>query len=141
MTKSERLALAQGVFTDWRMERKSKAEPIPENLWGLAVSLLKHHTVAEVARALRLNATTLKKKAETTPPVTEMPVPRKRVPEQPTFLETRMAAITAVAGDAGGESQNGCLIQIRRADGAQMNIHRSRLTSTELRQLICGFCG
>ena len=52
-----------------------------------------------------------------------------------------MDAITTVAGEAGGESPQGSLIQIRRADGAQMTIHHAKLSSTELGQLISGFCG
>ena len=85
MPKPEKLALAQGVFADWRKERKTKTEPIPESLWGLAISLLKYHSVAEVARTLRINGTTLKKKAEANPPQPSMTTPCKRAPESRSF--------------------------------------------------------
>jgi hypothetical protein len=52
----------KGRFEAWRRTRK-KQGPIPEALWQDAIQLLQSHSQSQVAKALRVNATELKKKA------------------------------------------------------------------------------
>lgn len=52
---------AQLQFENWRCERK-RGERIPENLWGAAVELAKHHGVWPTARALHLDHNRLKRR-------------------------------------------------------------------------------
>ena len=58
------LANVKGRFEAWRRTRK-KQGPIPEALWQDAIQLLQSHSQSQVAKALRVNATELKKKALT----------------------------------------------------------------------------
>lgn len=56
------LESVQQQFIDWRAQRSSKREPIPDRLWEAAVRLCDVHTVGRVSCALRLSFTELKKR-------------------------------------------------------------------------------
>jgi len=56
------LDMVQDRFETWRRTRE-KQGPIPEQLWQDAVHLLQTHSQSQVAKALRVNATELKKRA------------------------------------------------------------------------------
>ena len=43
------------AFEIWRLERKSKSEPIPERLWSMTKELLPYYKKAHIQRALRLS--------------------------------------------------------------------------------------
>ena len=47
-------------FERWRQTRKSRREPIPEQLWQAAVQLAGRYSINKVSKALRLNYTDLK---------------------------------------------------------------------------------
>ena len=108
-------------------------------MWDLAISLVKHHGITEVSRALGLNATTLKKKAQASSSSKGSAVQSHA--QEPTFLELRMDSVPSEVGVTCEERPGGCLIQVRRADGAQMNIHHVRPSVGELSRLIFDFCG
>ena len=54
----------QGEFERWRRERANRREPIPEELWNQSAVLCKQRSISMVAKALRLNATKLRKRVE-----------------------------------------------------------------------------
>ena len=56
------LESVQQQFSDWRVQRSSKKEPIPDRLWQAAVGLCDVHTVGRVSCALRLSFTKLKER-------------------------------------------------------------------------------
>jgi hypothetical protein len=58
--KQSSLELVRYEFESWRRIRKSRREPIPEQLWGAAVALTKQYPINRVSKALRLNYTELK---------------------------------------------------------------------------------
>ncbi|MBW1959619.1 MAG: hypothetical protein JRI63_14035 [Deltaproteobacteria bacterium] len=47
-------------FKHWRQTRKSRREPVPQQLWQAAVQLAGRYSINEISRALRLNYTDLK---------------------------------------------------------------------------------
>jgi len=55
------LARVQPALAAWRLRRRHR-EAIPEDLWRLIVPLAQSHGVSPVARALRLNYTTLRQR-------------------------------------------------------------------------------
>ena len=48
-------------FEGWR-KRRSRLEPIPEELWEAAVRLTEEHSIVHVSKCLRLNYTKLKER-------------------------------------------------------------------------------
>jgi len=58
------LEMVKENFDTWRRTRE-KQGPIPEQLWQDAIHLLQTHSQNQVAKALRINATELKKRAMT----------------------------------------------------------------------------
>jgi|SRR5271157_280065 len=50
------------LFDEWRRDRRRR-DPIPQALWGAAVSLTGARSINEVVRYLHLNHTDLKKRA------------------------------------------------------------------------------
>jgi hypothetical protein len=57
----EDIAEARGRLEEWRGAHR-KREPLPEELWALAVSLAQQHNIHRVARALGLDYGTLKRR-------------------------------------------------------------------------------
>lgn len=65
-TLPQRVAQLRGRIERWRRER-ARRSPMPEPLWRAAVSLARRHGVYPVARALRVDFGTLKKRANALP--------------------------------------------------------------------------
>jgi hypothetical protein len=57
----EALARVQPALAAWRLRRRHR-EAIPESLWRMILPLARAHGVSPVARALRVNYTTLKER-------------------------------------------------------------------------------
>ncbi len=55
------LETVQHQFEQWRSERSSRREPIPEHLWQAAAELCRDHSISRVSRQLRLSYTELKR--------------------------------------------------------------------------------
>ena len=70
-TPHDDLARARQAFELWRAKRQSRSR-IPPELWDKAVSLLAHHPITHVARALRLDPAELRKRRHASSP---LPVP------------------------------------------------------------------
>ena len=56
------LEAVQSKFKIWRASRTSKRQHIPDELWKAAKDLTQTHSINQVAKALRLNYTDLKKR-------------------------------------------------------------------------------
>jgi hypothetical protein len=148
MAKSEGLVKAKKAFNDWRAMRASRREPIPESLWRLAASLLNNHTRNVVARALRLNATTLREKAKEmstglSVATAELAKEGKEGDGKLTFCHARLEPITeAKVEQKQKEASSGtCFIQIRRTDGTMMDLHHPGVGKEGLAHLVRSFCG
>lgn len=122
-----KLAEVQKMFTDWRLKRKGR-ETIPDHLWQTAMDLLSEFTLTKVAKALRLNGTELKMRATQAGICEPKEVKKKR---KATSSRSKGAASTFVEvliGDGknddrrDGKPDRGWRIQVRRKDGAQMEI-------------------
>jgi len=55
------LEAVQHQFEQWRRERGSRREPIPEHLWQAAAALCREHSISRVSRQLRLSYAELKR--------------------------------------------------------------------------------
>lgn len=51
-------------FNQWRAHRSSLAEPIPDSLWSMALSLYPEHKRSEICDALRLSGSQFKRRLE-----------------------------------------------------------------------------
>lgn len=60
-TKSP-LEVVQKKFETWRASRTSRRQKIPDELWNAAKDLTQNHSINQIAKALRLNYTDLKKR-------------------------------------------------------------------------------
>jgi hypothetical protein len=58
------LELIEGSFREWRAKRNSPVEPIPENLWAMALRLHPQHKRSEICKRLRLSGSQLKQRLE-----------------------------------------------------------------------------
>lgn len=62
--ESVTLELAEEAFCKWRIQRSSRAEPIPENLWAMALRLYPHYKRSKICRRLRLSGSQFKQRLE-----------------------------------------------------------------------------
>lgn len=58
------LELAAETFCQWRIERSSGKEPIPENLWGMALGLYPEYKRSKICERLRLSGSQFKRRLE-----------------------------------------------------------------------------
>lgn len=58
------LASVEEAFQEWRTERYSRAEPIPEALWSMALELYPQHKRSKICHLLRLNSAQFKRRLE-----------------------------------------------------------------------------
>lgn len=112
-------------FERWRNSRQRRG-PIPDELWKAAVELTKQHNVYKVARLLRLDYTTLKKKGMNSP--VAIAAPEKT--EVTSFIE--LPPIPQ-------HNCEPCRIELKRPDGTEMQIHLSNSPDTDLTGLIKAF--
>ncbi len=94
-------------FEDWRQNRSTPYERIPQPLWEQAASLSIVLPVSRVAKALRLSHNDLKKHRETY---------RARQPSDPTPPALHFVELA----DSG--AGQGYAIELQRPDGARMQI-------------------
>ena len=57
-------ALAESAFEKWRSSRASRAEPIPEGLWSMALALYPEYKRSHICAALRISGAQFKKRLE-----------------------------------------------------------------------------
>ena len=58
------LELAEETFCQWRIQRSSGKEPIPENLWGMALGLYPEYKRSKICDRLRLSGSQFKRRLE-----------------------------------------------------------------------------
>lgn len=54
----------KAAFQEWRLHRRSSAEPIPENLWAMATGLEPHYKRSTICQQLRLSGSQFKQRLE-----------------------------------------------------------------------------
>ena len=119
-----RLAEARQGLQRWRRRRNRPAR-IPEDLWAMAVDLAREHGVAPIARGLRLDYYSLKKRLEAgRPPATGTPAP---------------AFVEVLAG--GPAAPADCVVEVENASGTRMRIHLKCGRAPELSTLVRTFLG
>lgn len=111
-------------FQAWRVGRVGR-ERIPEELWAMALELLKHYPIGIVQRELCLNLNQLKQRAGQLD---------KHPLSKPQFLEIKAADIAEISGlphAANNRAQIGslstvteqvCRIVFERSDGSRLTI-------------------
>ena len=52
------------AFSDWRAQRSSRTDPIPEYLWAMALKLYPTHKHSKICHRLRLSASQFKPRLE-----------------------------------------------------------------------------
>jgi hypothetical protein len=97
------LESVQQQFSDWRAQRRSKKEPIPDRLWKAAERLCDVYTVGRVSSALRLSFTDLKRRLSGSQFDKEKSVP---------FLELEVGSLCS------GQWELECI----RADGGRLRM-------------------
>ncbi len=56
------MELAKESFSQWRSNRSSQSEPIPENLWGMALGLYPKYKRSHICEQLRLSGSQFKRR-------------------------------------------------------------------------------
>lgn len=59
-----KLASVEKAFQQWRADRSSRAEPIPEALWSMALGLYPQYKRSKICDVLRLSGTQFKRRLE-----------------------------------------------------------------------------
>ena len=119
-------ALARGRerFEDWRRTRKQRR--IPEHLWALAATLAGTHGVQRTARALRLNAQSLRQRSALA---------------RPTANEASGSGFVELPSITLGSSTS-WVVELTAASGARLRIEArgAQTLDVELlaRELLCG---
>lgn len=91
MKKEKQLAFERGIadtrnrFHEWRKKRKSRREPIPEDLLDLAAAQCREFPYTKVAKALKINPGTLKTRISR-----DIPSGIKKIPDELDFVEMKM---------------------------------------------------
>lgn len=62
------LESTEASFQEWRVQRSSRAELIPEYLWSMALGLYPQYKRAKICRQLRLSGGQFKRRLESTSP-------------------------------------------------------------------------
>lgn len=116
-----------GQIQDWRESRKVPG-PMPGELWDEAVVLARTFGVFRIARALTLDYTSLRKRAE-------------KVPEgglvNPTFVHLPVT----VAPEMAPSAAPGARIEISTPDGTRLHIHLEVGRGMEAAGIVAAFLG
>jgi len=148
-TELRNLAETQHAFTSWRLNKKGK-EPIPEELWEKAFTLLSRYSVSKLAGALRLNGTDLKRRALAAGVLVEegkpgkMNVAKEKVAQEPKkhrFVEMTLPAEKTNPKAAQETSVNGWCLRLTRGDGTRLEISPPEFNDSRMHALVQGFLG
>jgi len=113
------LAAAAAALAQWR-DRTPAGGRIPEALWSRAVDLARTHGVSQVAAALRLDYTRLKRRLAASAPSVAPPAPA------PAFVELTLGAEPSAAG---------CVLALCDGRGRSLRVEWSRPTASEVAAL------
>lgn len=105
------LSITEGQrrFAEWRAQKRTLREPIPEELWELAVALTKTHSQQKVAKALRLNTGELSRRRKS-----------NHQEDSPSSVShSRFVELNLSSPHSSGQCQR---IEIERYDGHRMTL-------------------
>ena len=114
-------------FEDWRQTRRPRS-PIPEALWGEAVTLARQYGVNRTAQALRLNYASLKQRLDASVHTEPAVAP----PPQQTFVEL-------ISPVAAGMAE--CTVELERPGEAVLRIHLKSASLPDVEVLARMFWG
>lgn len=121
------LEMVQESFNIWRKTRE-KQGPIPEQLWQDAVHLLQTHSQNQVAKALRINPTELKKRA------LMLPSPGESI----SFSETNWREVSLMAKTTQPDHWT---LTLEHPNGFHLRLQSSHFNGTHCEGLIKLFLG
>jgi hypothetical protein len=127
-TSSDKLSEARKAFDQWRNNRQ-KREPIPDELWTMAVQLLEHYPVTLVKRELRLNLTQLRKQQRA---ILKQKPAQQLSREQPSFIQLNQLLPQL-------KDPSDFQLHIHREDGASLTVSLPSSQSDLLRHLVTTF--
>ncbi len=113
-------------FARWRRTRKHRTA-IPGSLWTSAAEMARRYGVNRVARALRVDYYSLKKRSEDS----SLPVTEVEPDETPAFLELAMPAGTRDACE--------CVLELKDETGATLRLELKGVASPDLAALTRSF--
>lgn len=118
--KQSRLNKVLLKFEQWRQNRPTKRQPIPDHLWLAAVSLHPEFSTHRISRALRLDYNKLKHLIRSQPDVSR---PSAAIPE---FIELSF-----------NEPNSSCeyVVEMQQGDGSQMKMMVTEGNSSDLLSL------
>jgi hypothetical protein len=119
---SPELAKLEREVERWRRVRKLPC-PIPGDFWDRAVVLAGELGVGKVARALRLNQTTLKERVENA---------GKPDPCLATFVELLPAALSATTPTSSSQFLGECAFEVDSIDGLRLRVMLKDLSAGSL---------
>lgn len=120
---SPEMIKAQEAFKHWRKTRKSR-KPIPEELWQLAMSLSKTHSVNQISKGLILSHTDLKNRIKL-----ESNHPEEVSP----FVEIDVPSSVFQTSE--------CVVELADGQGARMKMYFKGETGIDLLELGKTFLG
>lgn len=114
-------------FEEWRKEKKSVKDRIPDELWNEAVQLAEKYSVFRVSKRLRLSYMDLKKRIRNWN--VKVGGNTSVSGEEMDFLELKVSSPSlAVARGA----MSSCIMEIIRSDGAQLRIYSTHGSSFDI---------
>jgi hypothetical protein len=127
--KAPELESAVLEFEGWRKKVKKKNEPIPLELWELAISLADRYPINKVSRLLGIGSTKLKKLIKKRDGIEEESVPEE---ESSSFIEL---AVSQNVLKEGKEKDSQCILELSRADGSHIKIYKPAVEELDINRL------
>lgn len=121
------LQAVQKQFEQWRNQKRSRREPIPEELWESVISLSSQYGRGHLCKTLGLNSSALKSRLENYGSISKQQ-------ESNHFVEVRLNP----ADESGAICSK---IEVERPDGSRMRIHFQEGVNMPIPSLIHSFLG
>ena len=115
----------QAQFEHWRNKRTKRGK-IPDALWSAAVKLTELHSINQIAKLMRVNASDLSKKRSSL----SSPIIKANEESPLSFIEFPKISNCNLRP---------CEIELKRSDGSEMQIRLSSASTNELPALIQAF--
>ena len=123
----ERIEKVRDRFIRWRATRE-KLSPIPDTLWKSAIQLTRHYSFYQVSKALKLDYSALKKRAQS-----RGALQRAQMDSAPVFFEMETGGISPLMSE--------WCVEIENPKGAKLKIHVKGKESLDLLALSQCFLG
>jgi hypothetical protein len=125
---TDSLAQLAARIEAWRNDPQ-KPKRMPEALWQAAAELSKHSSLGHISKALRLDYTALKKRANAQ---NKKAIPAVKSQQPLKFIEVGIEKTSSIPE---------CTIEMENSTGAKMKIHLSGRTDLDLYELSRAFWG